>query len=174
MFTRVRRARAERLMLYGMSDTAQRQYVAGPMPSFPGLEQPLSDGVVSVRRSAERDIPEVLIAYQDDRGLHLALGEDRPPSGAALGRRAELAELDLLEGRAMTFTVLRAGSDICRGEVRVSDVDWERRRADLRVWVAPAIRRQGIGSAAHALVREWLRRECGLAGECPARAQEGV
>ena len=120
-------------MLYGMSDTAQRQYVAGPMPSFPGLEQPLTDGVVSVRLSAERDIPEVLIAYQDDRGLHLALGEDRPPSGAALGRRA-----------------------------------------DLTVWVAPALRRQGVGGAAHNLVRDWLRQECGLTGECPAQAEDGV
>jgi RimJ/RimL family protein N-acetyltransferase len=144
------------------------------MPSFPGLEQPLTDGVVSVRLSAERDIPEVLIAYQDDRGLHLALGEDRPPSGAALGRRAELAELDLLEGRAVTFTVLRADSDTCRGEVRVSGVDWERRRADLTVWVAPALRRQGVGGAAHNLVRDWLRQECGLTGECPAQAEDGV
>ena len=36
------------------------------MASFPDLQVPLSDGGVSVRMSAERDIPEILIAYQDD------------------------------------------------------------------------------------------------------------
>jgi RimJ/RimL family protein N-acetyltransferase len=153
-------------MLYGISDTAQRQYVAGPMPSFPGLAQPLTDGVVAVRPSAERDIPEVLIAYQDDRSLHLGLGEAGPPSGAALGRRAEQAGLDHEAGRALTFTVVRVGSDRCCGEVRVSEVDWERRRALVRVWVAPALRGQGIATTARDLVVAWLEQECGLTGAC--------
>jgi RimJ/RimL family protein N-acetyltransferase len=153
-------------MLYEMSDTRQRQYVAVPMPSFPGLQQPLTDGVVSVRLAAERDIPEVLIAYQDDRRLHQALGEARPPSGAVLGRRAERASADLETGQGMTLTIIRDDSDVCCGEVRVGSVDWERGQADLLVWVAPGVRRLGIGTAARDLVREWLERECGLTGEC--------
>ena len=132
------------------------------MPSFPRLDAPLSDCVVALRPSAERDIPEILIAYQDDRGLHRALGEDRPPSGAALGSRAERATDELRAGRVLTLTVLEQGSDVCRGEVRIADVDWEARRAVLRVWITPDLRGQGFAGRAHALASAWCSRECGL------------
>jgi RimJ/RimL family protein N-acetyltransferase len=136
------------------------------MPSFPSLDVPLGDGVVALRSSTERDIPEILIAYQDDRRLHQALGEDRPPSGAALGSRAERAPDELRAGRLLTLTVLQEGSDVCRGEVRIADVDWENRRAVLRLWIAPAFRGQGVARRAHALVTDWLSRECGLDADC--------
>jgi RimJ/RimL family protein N-acetyltransferase len=136
------------------------------MPSLPSLDTPLSDGVVALRQSAERDIPEILIAYQDDRRLHQALGEDRPPSGAALGSRAERAIADLRAGRRLTLTILQGGSDVCRGEVRIADVDWENRRAVLRLWIAPALRGQGLAGRAHALVADWLSGECGLDAVC--------
>ena len=138
------------------------------MPSFPSLEDPLTDGVVALRRSTERDIPDILIGYQDDRRLHQALGEDRPPSGAALGSRAERATDDLRAGRLLTLTILEEGSDVCRGEVRIADVDWENRRAVLRVWIAPARRGQGLGRRAHALATDWLSHECGLEAVCAA------
>jgi RimJ/RimL family protein N-acetyltransferase len=137
------------------------------MPSFAGLTSPLSDGVVSLRPSAERDIPEVLIAYQDDRGLAGALGEHRPPTGAAPGSRAENAPAELQAGRALTLTILSRGSDVCRGEVRISDVDWEARRATIRVWLAPDVRGRGLARRAHTLAVDWLGRECGLDGVCP-------
>lgn len=143
------------------------------MPSFPGLQEPLSDGVVSVRPSAERDIPEVLIAYQDDPGLPARLGEDRAPSGAALGRRSERAQENLEAGRCTTFTVVEMGRDVCRGEVRVDDVDWADGRAAVRVWVVPGLRGQGVGKRAHALVCRWLRAECGLTGECGGLGRAG-
>ncbi len=136
------------------------------MPSFPSLDAPLSDGVVALRRSTERDIPEILIAYQDDRQLHDTLGEDRPPSGAVLGSRAERATDELRAGRLLTLTVLQEGSDVCRGEVRIADVDWENRRAVLRVWITPALRGQGLARRAHALVSHWLSRESGLDAVC--------
>ena len=55
------------------------------MPAIPALAAPLTDGDLMVRASAERDIPEILIAYQDDPTLHVRLGLERPPSGAQLG-----------------------------------------------------------------------------------------
>ncbi|MFL5824784.1 MAG: GNAT family N-acetyltransferase [Solirubrobacteraceae bacterium] len=143
------------------------------MPFLPLLEEPLSDGVVTLRASAERDIPEVLIAYQDDPELHGALGEQRPPSGAALGRRAERAEDDRLAGLAITLAILESGSDLCRGEVRVDEVDWGSRTAALRVWVAPQARGQGLGRRAHELVREWLGERCHLEVRCVATAPPG-
>jgi RimJ/RimL family protein N-acetyltransferase len=137
------------------------------MPSFPGLDAPLSDGVVALRLSEERDIPEILIAYQDDCQLHQALGERRPPTGAALGSRAERSSDELQAGRLLTLTILRVGSDVCRGEIRIADVDWENRRAVLRVWVAPDLRGQGLAKRAHGLVTRWLSQECGLDAVCP-------
>jgi RimJ/RimL family protein N-acetyltransferase len=141
------------------------------MPSLPGLTSPLSDGVVSLRPSAERDIPEVLIAYQDDHGLAAALGEQRPPTGAALGSRAENALAELRAGRALTLTIVERDSDICGGEVRITGVDWEARRATVTVWLAPDLRGRGLARRAHALALDWLRAESGLDGAC--RAAEG-
>ena len=62
------------------------------MPSIPELDKPL-DRRASWRcaTAAERDIPEILIAYQDDPELHMRLGLERPPSGAELGRQMEEA-----------------------------------------------------------------------------------
>jgi RimJ/RimL family protein N-acetyltransferase len=132
------------------------------MPSFPELVAPLGDGVVALRLSAERDIPEVLIAYQDDPDLARALEEPRPPSGAELGRRAERAEAERLAGSGLIFTILAAGSDVCVGEVRVQDVHWEQGIAGLAVWTAPRVRGQGMGRRAVLLARDWLWRECAL------------
>ena len=145
------------------------------MPSFPEPQQPLTDGAVTVRLSEERDIPEILIAYQDDPGLTRALGEGRPPTGAALGRRSEHARDDMRDGRAVTFTILHSGSDACRGEVRVAGVDWRSGRARLQVWVVPRLRGGGLARRGQALVRDWLAEECGLTAECsPPEAGDGA
>lgn len=126
------------------------------MPSLPDLDRPLSDGEVAVRRAAERDIPEVLIAYQDDRELHLRMGVERPPSGAELGRLAERAEIDRAAGRAVTLTIIGRGSDVCLGQVNVHHVDWDHGRVELGIWVAPQARGQGLGGTALRLVARWL------------------
>lgn len=132
------------------------------MPALPEMSRPLTDGTVTVRMAAERDIPEVLIAYQDDPELHLRMVEERPPTGAELGRRAEQAEDDRLAGRNLTLTILEPGDDTCRGQVYVHQVDWDDARAELGVWVAPQRRGRGMGSRALALVGAWLLREAGL------------
>ena len=129
------------------------------MPSFPELDQPLTDGEVVVRPAAERDIPEVLIAYQDDPELHLRLGQERPPSGAELGRRAERAGADRATGRGMTLTIAGQGSDVCLGQIIVHHVDWEHSRAELGIWVAPQARGRGLARSALRLVARWLLRE---------------
>ncbi len=132
------------------------------MPSFPSPPVPFSDGVVALRLSAERDIPEVLIAYQDDPQLHLRLGQERPPSGAELGRRTELAAAQREAGESLVLTILEHGADICRGQLGVHEVDWENRRAELAVWVAPHYRGRGTARRALALAGRWLLTDCGL------------
>jgi [ribosomal protein S5]-alanine N-acetyltransferase len=128
------------------------------VPGFPDLD-PLSDGTVTVRLAAERDIPEVLIAYQDDPELHLRMGEEQPPSGAELGRLAERAPGDRAAGRRMTLTIVGDGSDVCRGQVNVHHVDWDNARVELGIWLMPQARGRGLARTALRLVATWLLRE---------------
>jgi RimJ/RimL family protein N-acetyltransferase len=133
------------------------------MSSFPQLADPLTDGSVTLRDYAERDIPEILIAYQDDPRLHVLTGEDRPPSGAELGRRAEREAAARAAGEHATLTILEPGSDVCRGQIRVGDVDSEHARAGLLIWLAPQVRARGLGRRALRLAADWSLGTCGLA-----------
>jgi ribosomal-protein-alanine N-acetyltransferase len=132
------------------------------MPPLPLLREPLDDGVIALRDFAERDIPEILIAYEDDRDLHERMGLERPPSGAQLGRRAETEAADRLAGAYATLTVLEAGSDLCRGQVNVHGVDWDHARAELGLWIAPERRGRGLGRRALVLAARWLIEECAI------------
>ena len=132
------------------------------MPAIGELPEPLSDGTVRLRFAAERDIPEVLIAYQDDPQLHVRLGEHRPPSGAQLGSRSERAAADRAAGVRATLTVLDPGSDRCRGQLTVQKLDWDHRRAELGLWLAPQVRGRGYATHALRLGAGWLFAACGL------------
>ena len=132
------------------------------MPRFPDLTEPLSDDRVSLRLSAERDIPEILIAYQDDPRMHRDMGERRPPSGAELGRREERAAAERAAGTYVGLTVLEPGSDVCVGQIYVHDLDWNNARAELGMWLAPQARGRGLAGRALRLASEWLLESCGL------------
>jgi RimJ/RimL family protein N-acetyltransferase len=133
------------------------------MSSFPLLVQPLTDGEVVLRDYAERDIPEILIAHQDDPRLHVLTGEERPPSGAELGRAAEHEAADRATGERATLTIVEPGEDTCRGQIRVYPVDWDQSRAEVGIWLAPQVRGRGLGRRAIRLAGEWLLGACGLA-----------
>jgi RimJ/RimL family protein N-acetyltransferase len=132
------------------------------MPSFPDLPDPLSTPEVALRLAAERDIPEVLIAHQDDAELYRRLGLARPPSGAELGRRVDGAPTDRVTGAALWLTIVAGDSDECIGQVDVHNVDWDHSRAELGIWVAPAQRGHGVATAALGLIGRWLIGVCGL------------
>ena len=136
------------------------------MPSFPDLGPPLTSPAAQLRLVAERDIPEILIAHQDDPRLYESLALERPPSGAELGRRVEREAGERAAGAGAWLTILDgaggSGSDICRGQVEVQDVDWDHLRAGLSIWVAPADRGRGLGAGALALAGRWLLGVCGM------------
>jgi RimJ/RimL family protein N-acetyltransferase len=132
------------------------------MPSIPRLEQPLLGEHVGLRPAAERDIPEILIAHQDDPQLFSRLGLQRPPSGAELGRQMELAERELESGVRCRLTILEPGSDACRGRLSVHSIDWESGLAELGMWLAPQARGRGLAPAALLLAARWLFDECEL------------
>jgi RimJ/RimL family protein N-acetyltransferase len=132
------------------------------MPAFPQLTEPLANEHVMLRDAAERDIPEVLIAYQDDPELCARLGRERPPSAAELGQAAEREPAQRAAGTSAEFTILVPGSDLCRGQLNVHHVEWEHARGELGVWVSPQARGAGLASGALRLAGEWLLGECGL------------
>lgn len=149
------------------------------MARLPQLVHALDDGRVRLRDAAERDIPDVLIAFEDDPQLHLRLGQDRPPSGAQLGRLLESEHADRAAGSRATLTILTGPEDVCRGQVMVHHLDWDHGRAELSIWVAPRHRRQGLGTSGLRLASDWLLRECGvprvqLAAEPDNRAALGA
>jgi RimJ/RimL family protein N-acetyltransferase len=132
------------------------------VPSIPHLDSPLRSDIVELRLAAERDIPEILIAHQDDPRLHVALGADKPPSGAELGRRTESFEAEIADGTAVTLTILEPGSDDCRGQLNIHKISWEDGRADLGIWLAPQVRGRGLAAAALALAAKWTFDAWGL------------
>ena len=133
------------------------------MARLPPLTEPLCDTRACLRDAAERDIPEILIAHEDDRSLHLRLFRDRPPSGAELGRLAESAYADRVAGSRATLTLVVPGNDVCVGQLQVHDLDWEHARGELSIWVAPGSRRRGLATAALGLAGDWLLEDCRLA-----------
>lgn len=133
------------------------------MPSFPELTTPLTGTVSRLRLAAERDIPEILIAHQDDPRMYLELGLPRPPSGAELGRRIEAGPVDRAIGVTVWLTIMTGDSDDLAGQIDVHEVDWDHRRAELGIWVAPGQRGRGLATDALRLAGDWLLRACGLA-----------
>jgi RimJ/RimL family protein N-acetyltransferase len=132
------------------------------VPVIPDLAQPLAHGPAVLRDAAERDIPEILIAYQDDPELHIRLRQEKPPSGAQLGQRAENERARRAAGTQATLTILEPGSDVCRGQVDLHHVEWEHERAELGIWLAPHVRGKGMGTVALRLAGEWLLRNSPL------------
>jgi RimJ/RimL family protein N-acetyltransferase len=90
------------------------------------------------------------------------MGEERPPSGAELGRRAERAPAERAAGTHLTLTILEPGSDVCRGQVYVHHVDWDNQRAELGIWLAPQARNRGLARSALRLAGGWLVGTCGF------------
>jgi RimJ/RimL family protein N-acetyltransferase len=132
------------------------------MPSFPEVLEPLSDSVIAVRLAKEWDIPDILIAHQDDPGLYRRLGLDRPPSGAELGRRSEAEPAHRATGTEVRLTILEPGQETCRGQIDVYRVNWDERSAEIGIWLAPQVRGRGWAPRALRLTAGWLFGACTL------------
>jgi [ribosomal protein S5]-alanine N-acetyltransferase len=132
------------------------------MSLIPALVPPLIDGDLTVRAYAERDIPEILIAFQDDPTLHTRIGLERPPSGAQLGSQSEAVDAERIAGERLRLTIAEAETDVCRGRMTVHHFDWDHGRAELGMWLAPEVRGRGWAVRALRLVAPWLIEVCGI------------
>jgi len=132
------------------------------MARIPELHERLSDGQIELRTATEWDIPDILIAHQDDPDLHRRLGLVRPPSGAELGSAAERDPAEREAGTAVKLTIVEPGGDDCRGRIEAHRIDWEQGSAELAVWVAPQLRRRGVARRALRLAAGWLLETVGL------------
>jgi RimJ/RimL family protein N-acetyltransferase len=131
-----------------------------PTKRIPALRAPLTDGVVALRLEAERDIPEVLVAHDDDPRLYHSRGRPKPPTGAELGRAIEEAPARRASGIDETLTIERAEPPhTFLGQVIVHSIDWPDRRVEVGIWLAPDARGRGLGRRALRLATVWLLHE---------------
>jgi RimJ/RimL family protein N-acetyltransferase len=126
------------------------------MPAIPQPPEHFGDDLIELREIAEWDIPEVLIAFQDDRDLHKRIGMAKPPTGAQLGREVEQELEERLAGRSVKLTIVEPSANDCRGRVDIDTFDWERRTASMRIWAAPQVRGRGYEQRAAELASRWL------------------
>lgn len=132
------------------------------MPEIPELNGRIGDDVVQLRAISEWDIPEILIAHQDDTRMHRRLGARKPPSGAQLGMEVERSDDERRAGRRVSLTLVEPGQDYCRGRIDVHAIDWEAGRAELGIWVAPKFRGHGFARRALRHAARWLFDVVGL------------
>jgi len=144
------------------------------MPEIPELTGRLSDGVAELRAIAEWDIPEILIAHQDDPQLSVRLGLDRPPTGAQLGSEVERAAAERLAGVRLALTIVEPGGEDCVGRVETRAIDWDASSAELVGWVAPGHRGRGMTTHALELAAAWLADACGLQHVTVAAVSDGA
>ncbi len=126
------------------------------MPAIPEPPERFGDDLIELREIAEWDIPDVLIAFQDDRDLSKRIGMAKPPTGAQLGREVEQEQDERLSGRAVKLAIVEPGRNDCRGRVDIDTFDWEARSAAMRVWAAPRVRGRGYEQRAVELASRWL------------------
>jgi RimJ/RimL family protein N-acetyltransferase len=131
------------------------------MTELPAPPTRLSSEAVELRLISDWDIPEILIAHQDDRHLAASLGLTRSPSGAQLGREVEDAAADWAAG-TLKLTLLTPGSDDCRGRLTFDQLDFEQGTGQATIWVVPELRGRGLATAAMDLAGDWLSRSCGI------------
>lgn len=131
------------------------------MNTLPPPPSRLTSPEIELRPISAWDIPEILIAHQDDRRLAVDLGLERPPSGAQLGREVEDGPADWAAG-TLKLTLVEPGSDDCRGRLVIEAIDLEHGTARATIWVAPDRRGRGLARAAFGLAGDWLARSSGI------------
>ena len=128
---------------------------------LPSLFQPLSDGVVTLRRLTEADVPAVTACVQDPeipRWTRVPTPYGERDARDHLTRQEEAWQADEQAG----FAVVEARSGELVGSIALVSIEWEDERAEIGYWVAASARRAGVASRAVRLLARWAFAELGL------------
>jgi len=126
---------------------------------FPG--EPLSDGVVALRRVTDADVEQMVAACRDPE-IKRFTASIPDPYGAADARHWIATHEKSLEREVHLAFVDADDPDTLFGMTGIHDVAWVHRRADTGYWTAPGARRKGYASRALSLITEWAFGEFGL------------
>jgi RimJ/RimL family protein N-acetyltransferase len=126
---------------------------------FPG--EPVTDGVVMVRRVRDADVEQIVEACRDPEIKRFT--SSIPDPYHAADARHWIATHERSLDREVPLAIVDADDpDTLLGMSGLHDAAWPHRRADTGYWIAPAARRRGYASRALALVTEWAFGEFAL------------
>jgi RimJ/RimL family protein N-acetyltransferase len=123
------------------------------------LDEPLTDGVVTVRHWRDEDVPAIVAAVQDPE---IPRWTSIPERYTAAESRAFMAELRpaMAGGERCAFGVIEGGE--VAGAIGFPRLSWENGRAEVGYWLAAHARGRGLATRAVALVCEWGFAVCGF------------
>jgi len=125
------------------------------MRSFPDLEVPLSDDVVSLRHFTQEDVTEVTRALQDQEIVRWTASLPTPYAESDargwIERHAELWNA----GTTAQFAIVEAASGALMGNIYVIVAPYMLGRAALGYWVAEWGRGRGLATRALVIASKW-------------------
>ena len=123
-------------------------------------DPPLSDGVVTLRRKARKDVDALTAACQDPEIPRWTLVPAPYRRADALGWIAA-TELELDSGLGINWLAVDA-EDRLLASIGLMGIDRERGTGEIGYWVAREARGRGVATRAVRLVCEWAASELGL------------
>jgi RimJ/RimL family protein N-acetyltransferase len=123
------------------------------------LDEPLTDGVVTVRHWHEDDVPAIVAACRDPE---IPRWTSVPEHYDEAMSRAFMADLRpaMAGGERCSFGVIENGA--VAGAIGFPRLSWEDERAEVGYWVAPHARGRGVATRAVDLVCAWGFEVCGF------------
>ena len=129
------------------------------MPPIPAPR--LSDGEITVRRTGEADIPDLVAACRDPE-IPRWTRVPSPYTREDAARFLALAATEAAAGEAIALAIARAGDDRLIGTIGLMGVGAQDGRGEIGYWTAAAARGRGAATRAVVLVRDWAAAELGL------------
>lgn len=126
---------------------------------FPG--EPLTDGVVALRRATNDDVDQIVTACRDPE-IKRFTSSIPDPYGSADARHWIATHERSLEREVNLAIADPDEPSRLFGMIGLHDVAWPHRRCDAGYWVAPDARRRGCASRALSLLAEWAFGEFAL------------
>jgi len=123
-------------------------------------DPPLSDGVITLRAKARRDVDALTAACQDPEIPRWTLVPVPYRRADAVAWMAA-TELELDAGLAIDWLAVDAGDGLL-ASVALMGIDREQGSGEIGYWVAREARGRGVAARAVRLVRDWAASELGL------------